>query len=70
MSPKQKALLSVLSIIVGSALGAFVVMLSIVYGVFAYLGYAIVIYAIISLLKIVYDMKLVQYTEEQKHQNY
>jgi len=67
LTPQQKALCSVGVLLVSSFVGAALVALIITYGLFLYVGYAMILYGVFGLLRMVYDIQLEKFkTEAEK----
>ncbi len=58
MTPKENALLSVIALVVGSALGAGAVALSIHFGFFMWFAYGVIAYTIVGLCNMIYKIEL------------
>jgi type IV secretory pathway TrbL component len=66
LSPQQKAFISVAVLLISAFLGAGLVALIVHFGLFLYVGYAMIIFGLYGLIKVVYELELAKFERQEQ----
>lgn len=66
LTPQQKAFVSVAVLLISAFLGAGAVALIIHFGLFLYVGYAMIIFGLYGLVKVIYELELAKFERQEQ----